>query len=116
MEEAIASAELATHTQTSLENRLELFDERFGDEHNGIGSNKNIIKTGQSMDELKDFLAESIQQAVEEERERVMGNLVFRDVEYTSLDRMSQISRDNYFYNLSLNQVKDDILSSLKDK
>ena len=54
-----------------------------------------------------------IHQAVAEERERMVKSLVFRDVEYTSLDRMSQVSRDNYFYNLSLNQVKDDILSSI---
>ena len=53
------------------------------------------------------------QQAVAEERARIIKTFVFRDVEYTSLDRMSQASRDNYFYNLSLNQVKDDLISSL---
>ena len=60
---------------------------------------------------LKSFLSTSIHQALAEERKRVVKSLVFRDVEYTSLDRMSQVSRDNYFYNLSLNQVKDDLLS-----
>jgi len=29
-----------------------------------------------------------------------------RDVEYTSLDRMSQTSRDNYFYNLAQSDTK----------
>lgn len=70
--------------------------------------------TCQCKKELK-FIENAINQAVAEERERVVRSLVFRDVEYTSLDRMSQVSRDNYFYNLSLQKVKDDILTSLQD-
>jgi len=56
-----------------------------------------------------------IKHAEQEMMKKVVGAFVFRDVEYTSLDRMSQVSRDNYFYNLSLNQVKADLLTSLED-
>jgi len=53
----------------------EVIGRKFGDENNGIGSNQNIIKTGQSMDELKAFLSTSIAQALAEERERMRGKI-----------------------------------------
>ena len=52
------------------EKRLAEFDKEFGHEHNGIGTNQNIVKTGTDMAELKSFLSESIDQAVAEDRDR----------------------------------------------
>jgi len=52
--------------------RLEEFEKEFGHEHNGIGTNQNIVKTGTDMAELKSFIATSIHQAVAEERARVV--------------------------------------------
>jgi len=77
---------------------------------------RDICKvTPMSKSEARNSLNLIVKGVEQETLKRVVENLVFRDVEYTSLDRMSQESRDNYFYNLSLNQVKDNLLSSLKD-
>ena len=51
---------------TNTEKRLELFDEKFPEIHG-----TNTIGTGEMRGYIKEFLTESIQQAVEEERERV---------------------------------------------
>jgi len=84
--------EAVARGETYTEKRLELFDEKFGDEHNGIGSNKNIIKTGQSMDELKAFLTESIAQAKQEVIKHVVAKCAERFHPYCSGDKEGDIN------------------------
>ena len=76
------------------------FDTKFGDEYNGISKNKNIVKTGTDMAELKAFLTTSIAQALAEDRERVrerMGELTI----YRNNKGVTEIEENTGYYKAS---------------